>query len=49
MTTYTVIRGYQGRDNQFWAFVRGLARPVPAERAFDEGEAVRIENGRAVK
>lgn len=46
--TYTVTGGYTGQDKRIWVFVRGIDRAIPAEKAFANGAAVKVQGGRAV-
>lgn len=47
--TYTVLSGYVGRDGIHRVYVKGHAGALIADEALDEGAAVRILGGKAVR
>lgn len=47
--TYTVVSGWTNREGKHFVFLRGQPVPVPADEPLEEGAAVRIVDGRAVR
>lgn len=47
--TYTVAGSYIARDKTARVYLNGLPGSFPAAETFDEGSAVVIVNGRAVR
>jgi hypothetical protein len=47
--TYTVLSAYQGRDGVLRVYLRGIQGAVIAAEPFDEGAAVVIRDGVAVR
>lgn len=47
--TYTVQSGWTDRNGKHWLYLKGISAPIPSDKAWPEGTALRIVAGRAVK